>query len=150
MLTVIPSAGDRDSAGSSSLIDEIVREGARRMLAEALQAEVDAYIAAHSAERGEDGRRVVVRNGCHQPREVLTSAGAVQVMAPRVNDRRTDPATGERMRFSSAILPPWCRKTPEDHRGASPGFHPPLRAVRGQAGRPSSRTSFREGPGKSP
>jgi transposase-like protein len=113
MLTVIPSAGDRDSAGSSSLIDEIVREGARRMLAEALQAEVDAYIAAHSAERGEDGRRLVVRNGCHQPREVLTSAGAVQVMAPRVNDRRTDPATGERMRFSSAILPPWCRKTPK-------------------------------------
>jgi transposase-like protein len=113
MLTVIPNAGDRDSAGSSSLIDEIVREGARRMLAEALQAEVDAYIAAHSAERGEDGRRLVVRNGCHQPREVLTSAGAVQVMAPRVNDRRTDPATGERMRFSSAILPPWCRKTPK-------------------------------------
>ena len=58
-------------------------------------------------------RRLVVRNGCHQPREVLTSAGAVQVMAPRVNDRRTDPATGGRMRFSSAILPPWCRKTPK-------------------------------------
>jgi transposase-like protein len=55
----------------------------------------------------------VVRNGCHQPREVLTSAGAVQVTAPRVNDKRTDPDTGERKRFSSAILPPWCRKTPK-------------------------------------
>jgi putative transposase len=51
--------------------------------------------------------------GCHQSREVLTSAGAVEVTVPRVNDRRTDPATGERMRFCSAILPPWARKTPK-------------------------------------
>jgi transposase-like protein len=96
-----------------ALIDEIVREGARRMLAEALQAEVDAYIAQFLHERDENGRRLVVRNGTHQPREVLTSAGAVEVTAPRVNDRRTDPQTGERRRFSSAILPPWCRKTPK-------------------------------------
>ena len=99
--------------GSSSSIDEIVREGARRMLTEALQAEVDAYIAAFRHERDENGRRLVVRNGTHQPREVLTAAGAVQVIAPRVNDRRTDPGTGERCRFSSAILPPWARKTPK-------------------------------------
>src|SRR5881227_1584519 len=115
MLTVVPDDGpDHQGAkDGSSLIDEIVREGARRMLAEALRAEVDAYIAAHAAERGEDGRRLVVRNGTHRPREVLTSAGAVEVIAPRVNDRRTDPDTGERKRFSSAILPPWCRKTPK-------------------------------------
>jgi hypothetical protein len=55
----------------------------------------------------------VVRNRTHQRREVLTSAGAVEVIAPRVNDRRVDPDTGERRRFSSAILPPWCRKTPK-------------------------------------
>ena len=60
--------------GSPSLIDEIVREDARRMLAEVLQAEVDAYIAVHAAERDGNGRRLVVRNGYHQPREVLTSA----------------------------------------------------------------------------
>jgi transposase-like protein len=83
------------------------------MLAEALQAEVGAYIAAHAAERDGDGRRLVVRNGHHQPREVLISAGAVEVTVPRVNDRRTDPQTGERRRFSSAILPPWARKTPK-------------------------------------
>jgi transposase-like protein len=83
------------------------------MLAEALQAEVDAYIAAFAAERDEDGRRLVVRNGSHQSREVLTSAGAIEVTAPRVNDRRTDPVSGERQRFSSAILPPWARKTPK-------------------------------------
>ena len=98
---------------ASSLIDEIVRDGARRMLAEALQAEVEAYIVQFTAERDENGRRLVVRNGSHQPREVLTSAGAVEVIAPRVNDRRVDPDTGERARFSSAILPAWCRKTPK-------------------------------------
>ena len=98
---------------STSVIDDIVREGARRMLAEALQAEVDDYIAQFTAERDERGRRLVVRNGSHQPREVLTSAGAVEVTAPRVNDKRIDPDTGERAKFSSAILPPWCRKTPK-------------------------------------
>jgi transposase-like protein len=117
MLTVVPDGcpgheGGKDDA-SPSLIDEIVREGARRMLAEALRAEVDAYVAAFAGQRGEDGRRLVVRNGYHQCREVLTSAGAVEVIAPRVNDKRADPVTGERMRFSSAILPPWARKTPK-------------------------------------
>ena len=116
MLTVVPEEGsshEERKDGSSSLIDEIVREGARRMLAEALQAEVEAYIAAHAAERDANGRRLVVRNGSHQPREVLTSAGAVGVTAPRVTGKRTDPGTGERQRFSSAILPAWARKTPK-------------------------------------
>jgi transposase-like protein len=116
VLTVVPGASDADDPrrdGGVSLIDDLVREGARRMLAEALQAEVDDYIARHLGERDENGRRLVVRNGSHQPREVLTSAGAVQVTAPRVNDRRVDLETGERRRFSSAILPPWCRKTPK-------------------------------------
>ena len=63
--------------------------------------------------RDEDGRRLVVRNGTAEPRTVLTSAGAVEVTAPRVNDKRADPESGQRMRFSSAILPPWARKTPQ-------------------------------------
>ncbi|WP_436839476.1 IS256 family transposase [Microbispora hainanensis] len=118
MLTVVPDPadGDRrmtDGPVSSSLIDEIVREGARRMLAEALKAEVDAYIAQFSDQRDDDGRRLVVRNGYHAPREVLTAAGAIEVRAPRVNDKRVDEVTGERKRFSSAILPPWARKTPK-------------------------------------
>jgi transposase-like protein len=114
MLTVVPGDGHEGGKDASpSLIDEIVREGARRMLAEALQAEVDAYIAAHAAERDGNGRRLVVRNGYHQSREILTSAGAIEVTAPGVNNRRTDPDTGERKRFSSAIMPPWARKTPK-------------------------------------
>jgi len=61
----------------------------------------------------EDGRRLVVRNGYHQPRMVVTSAGAVEVKAPRVNDKRTDRETGARQRFSSAILPAWARRSPQ-------------------------------------
>jgi transposase-like protein len=118
VLTIIPGEPDGGeeraaAGGSSALIDEIVREGARRMLAEALQAEVADYIARFADQRDEAGRRLVVRNGSHSAREVATCAGAVEVTAPRVNDRRVDPATGERARFASAILPPWARKTPK-------------------------------------
>jgi transposase-like protein len=114
VLTVVQEGSSGEEGGRpGSLIDEIVREGARRMLAEALQAEVDAYIARFAGERDENGRRLMVRNGYHESREVLTSAGAVGVTVPRVNDKRTDPGTGERKRFSSAILPPWARKTPK-------------------------------------
>jgi transposase-like protein len=108
-----PAAPPAVAVEGGSLIDEIVRDGARRMLAAALEAEVSAYIAAHADQVGEDGRRLVVRNGHAQPRQVLTSAGAVEVVAPRVNDKRTDEATGARRRFSSAILPAWCRKSPK-------------------------------------
>ena len=111
MLTVVNEDGTTPSG--SSLVDEIVREGARRMLTAALEAEVNAYIADLSHERDGDGHRLVVRNGYHQPRKVTTVAGAVEVKAPRVNDKRVDEATGERKRFSSAILPPWCRKSPK-------------------------------------
>jgi putative transposase len=118
MLTVVPGQGEgREQrpaglADGSSLIDEIVRDGARRMLAVALQTEVAAYIDAHAGEVDADGRRLVVRNGHHEPREVTTAAGAVPVRAPRVNDKRVDEATGQRQRFSSAILPAWARKSP--------------------------------------
>ena len=113
MLTVVPEDGSAEGGWSASLIDEIVRDGARRMLAAALEAEVDAYLGEFAGERDERGRRLVVRNGHARPRRVSTAAGAVEVAAPRVNDKRTDSVTGARRRFSSAILPPWCRKTPK-------------------------------------
>jgi putative transposase len=94
-------------------LDELAREGARRMLAAALEAEVDDYLAAHAAERDEGGRRLVVRNGHAREREVTTVAGSIPVRAPRVDDRRTDPVSGERMRFRSVLLPPWCRRSPK-------------------------------------
>lgn len=110
MLGVVNADGTTETG---SLTDDIVREGARRMLAAALEAEVSFYIAELADQRDESGRRLVVRNGYHQPRSVTTAAGTVEVKAPRVNDKRIDEATGERKRFSSAILPPWCRKSPK-------------------------------------
>ncbi|MEU0212464.1 IS256 family transposase [Streptomyces canus] len=104
---------DGSTHNGSSLIDEIVREGARRMLAAALEAEVNAYIAELADQRDGCGRRLVVRDGYHQPRKVTTAAGVMEVKAPRVNGKRVDQETGERKRFSSAILPPWCRKSPK-------------------------------------
>ncbi|MFJ6392849.1 IS256 family transposase [Streptomyces sp. NPDC091972] len=110
MLSVVTEDG---TTQSGALIDEIVREGARRMLAAALEAEVNQYIAELAGERDERGHRLVVRNGHHRPRTVVTAAGSVEVTAPRVNDRRVDDETGERKRFSSKILAPWCRKSPK-------------------------------------
>jgi Transposase, Mutator family len=111
VLTVVAEDGARRE--DVSLLDDVVREGARRMLAAALEAEVDACLAELADERDERGRRLVVRNGYAQPREVMTAAGAVQVRAPRVNDKRVDARTGERKRFRSVILPPWCRRSPK-------------------------------------
>ncbi|GCE44945.1 mobile element protein [Rhodococcus wratislaviensis] len=118
MLTVVDNIDDSNETGAPvgagrSLLDEIVRDGARQMLAAALQAEVADYIARHAGEVDEHGHRLVVRNGYHAERGVITAAGAIAVKAPRVNDKRTDPDTGERKRFSSAILPAWARKSAE-------------------------------------
>ncbi len=115
MLTVVHDAAqpnEDDAALGASLLDEIVRAGARKLLAAALQAEVAAYIEAHADQVDEHGHRLVVRNGYHAERRVTTAAGAVTVRQPRVNDRRTDEGTGQRMRFSSTILPAWARKSP--------------------------------------
>ncbi|MGW0211247.1 IS256 family transposase [Streptomyces sp. NPDC003233] len=111
MLSVVN--GDGTTVIGSSLIDEIVREGARRMPTAALEAEVNACIAELADERDDNGRRLVVCNGYHKPRQVTTAARAVEVKAPRVNDKRVDDETGQRTRFSSGILPPWCRKSPK-------------------------------------
>ncbi|MET7796759.1 IS256 family transposase [Streptomyces decoyicus] len=149
MLTVITEDG---STRGGSLIDEIVREGSRRMLAAALGAEVDAYITELADQRDENGRRLVVRNGHHQPRSVTTSAGTFEVKAPRVNDKRIDEATGERKRFSSAILPPWARKSPKIsevlpllylHGLSSGDFVPALEQFLGSSAGPSPATVTR-------
>ena len=94
-------------------LDEICREGARRMLAAALEAEVDAYVDAFADQVDEHGNRLVVRNGHARPRTITTGVGRIDIRAPRVDDGRTDPVTGERFQFKSSIVPPWCRKSPK-------------------------------------
>jgi len=118
MLKIIDDATESKQDGvaggvSRSPIDEIVREGARQMLEAALRAEVAAYVERFTDQVDPDGRKLVVRNGYHNERQVLTAAGAVTVRAPRVNDKRVDADSGERQRFSSAILPAWARKSPQ-------------------------------------
>lgn len=93
MLRVVTDDGARTEMRSS--LDEIVLEGARRMLAAALEAEVDAYIAGLVGQLDERGYRLVVRNGHAEPRTITTAAGRMEVRAPRVDDRRVDPDTGE-------------------------------------------------------
>ena len=93
-------------------LDELARQGARRMLAEALEAEVQDYLEAARSQRDEHGRALVVRNGHANEREVLLGAGSVEVRAPRVNDKRVD-EDGNRHRFKSVILPPYMRRSPK-------------------------------------
>ena len=93
-------------------LDDLAREGARRMIATALEVEVAEYIERCVDERGEDGKRLVVRNGHARERGVTVGSGTVVVRAPRVNDKRVDEETGERQRFSSRILPAYARRSP--------------------------------------
>jgi hypothetical protein len=122
-------------------LDELAREGARRMIAAALKAGADDYIERFADERGEDGKRLVVRNGRARERRVTIGSGTVAVQAPRVNDKRIDRQTGERQKFSSKILPAYARRSPKVNdvlpvlylRGLSTGdFRPALEQLLGQ------------------
>ena len=93
-------------------LDEIARAGAREMLAQALEAEVQDYLQAAKGERDGHGHALVVRNGYAREREVLCGAGSVEVRAPRVNDKRVE-ENGERRRFKSVIVPPYMRRSPK-------------------------------------
>lgn len=111
MLSVMTD--DADHQDGRAMLDEICREGARRMLAAALEAEAADTIASLMSEVDEQGHRLVVRNGHARSRTITTVAGAVEIKAPRINDQRVDPETGEKLRFASSIVPPWCRKSPQ-------------------------------------
>ena len=93
---------------SRSPLDELIREGARRMLQAAIDAEVDDFLAEHSGRRDEQGRRLVVRNGSLPEREILTGAGKLPVRQPRVRDRSSG---DDRVRFSPQVLPPYLKRT---------------------------------------
>src|SRR5258708_16185483 len=103
-------------------VDELAREGARRILVAALEKEVAAYLEQHQGELDEQGHRLVVRNGKAQPRRVTLGAGTVQVQAPRVDNRRGDEEGPPAPRFTSHTLPPYLRPPPTSARGLP---HPP-------------------------
>lgn len=102
---VTPKGVDRKDFELS--LDEIAREGARRMLTEALKLEIEEYIAQNKNEVDENGNRLVVRNGYGKSRKITLGSGTVDIKAPRINDQRPD------KKFSSFILPPYLRKSPK-------------------------------------
>jgi transposase-like protein len=149
MLRLVEKAGGKEEAEVSGSLDEPAREGARRMLMTALEAEVAQYLERHAGERDEQGRALVVRNGKSRARKLTLGAGTIEIQTPRVNDRRTD-EDGERHRFTSEILPPYMRRSPKVAevlpilylRGLSTGaFRPALQGLLGEDAAGLSATS---------
>ena len=135
---MLPAGGEPEIAIT---LDELAREGARRMIAAALRAEADEYLARFADELDEDGHRLVVGNGRARERRVTVGSGTVPVRAPRVNDKRVDEEGGERQRFGSKILPAYARRSPKVTevlpilylRGLSTGdFRPALEGLLGE------------------
>jgi len=106
MLKILADGVDRDDL--AGMLDELVVEGARRMLAAALEAEVAESVDRHRELVDEAGHRLVVRNGSAPERTLVTAAGGLTIRAPRVHDRR------EGRRFSSYILPKYARRSPNE------------------------------------
>ena len=90
-------------------LTEVLRKGARALLAHAVEAEVAALLSCHADKLTDDGRQRLVRHGHLPEREIMTGIGPVAVRCPRVRDRVGEGA--ERIRFSSAILPPYARRS---------------------------------------
>lgn len=111
MLSILDNDTEHEQDGFKAELDTLILEGARRMLLAAIEAEVADYVERHKHQVDEDGRRLVVRNGKAKPRTITTAAGTMEVEAPRVNDKRV--IDGERQKFTSAILPPYMRKSPK-------------------------------------
>ena len=123
--TVTPAAGAGDATTipvvSRDVLTEILRDGAQRLLGQAIEAEVAGWIEQHTSLTDDRGRQQVVRNGHHPTRTLVTGVGPVEVTRPRVLDRRivgqdqdaqdVDAAGRPVTRFSSKILPPYLRKT---------------------------------------
>jgi transposase-like protein len=105
MLKIVADDADRDDLAAT--LDELVVEGAQRMLMAGLESEVAEYIKRHRQLVDADGLRLVVRNGRAAERTLVTGAGALKIQAPRVHDRR------EGRRFSSYILPKYARRSPK-------------------------------------
>jgi hypothetical protein len=92
-------------------LTEILRNGARALLAKAVEAEAADFLGKHADLKTADGHQRVVRHGHLPEREVMTGIGPVAVRQPRVRDREADAADPDRIRFSPSILPPYMRRS---------------------------------------
>jgi putative transposase len=96
--------------GSRDVLTQVLREGAQKMLAQAIEQEVQDYLDHHADQLDEHGHRLVVRNGYKPARSLQTPLGPIPVHQPRIDDRRVD-EQGRRIRFTSSVLPPYLRRT---------------------------------------
>ena len=99
---------------SETIVDsltQLAREGARRMLADALKAEADAFVASFADKKLEDGRQRIVRHGFGPEWQIRTGIGALDVQRPKVRDRMAPSGGAEKIRFTSNILPKWARRS---------------------------------------
>ena len=103
----LPQAGG--SIADDPLL-EVLRLGARRMLQQVIEAEVETFLGAHADLEDQRGRRRVVRNGHAPEREIQTGIGPIAVRRPKLRDRG-DGTGGEPIRFTSDVLPPFLRRT---------------------------------------
>ena len=110
MKKATPFIGTEPVESTKDALTELFRQGARRILAATLEAEVEDYLAEHESARDAAGRRLVVRNGHCPERTIQTGIGDIEVRRPRINDRRVD-ADGRRIQFTSKVLPPYLRRT---------------------------------------
>jgi len=106
--TILPF---RQSETITDPLTELAQQGARRMLAEALKAEADAFVASFADERLDDGRQRVVRHGFGPERQIQTGIGALDVQRPKVRDRLANSDPASKVRFTSNILPKWARRS---------------------------------------
>jgi transposase-like protein len=106
-----PDEGADATAKGGSVLEDVAREGARRMLQAALEDEISEHLARHAHLRDEQGHQLVVGNGHAPQRTILTGVGAVEVRRPRVDERKAQGKPGHEP-FTSGILPRFLRKTP--------------------------------------
>jgi putative transposase len=101
----VVSLEERAEVEGKIYLEELLSEGARKLLQAAIENEVIEYLQAHRESKSDSGQRAVVRNGHHPQRELVTGVGPVKILQPRVRHR-------DGKKFSSAILPPYLRRTP--------------------------------------
>lgn len=94
----------------TSSLGEIVREGAEKLVKQAVMAEFENFMGQYGTLKAENGKQLIVRNGYHKERRVMTSAGNINVKIPRAADRREGNGKNERVHFRSALIPPYLRR----------------------------------------
>jgi len=111
MMTIVQTTADAQGSDEAvaTALDELAREGARRMILAALEVEVEEYRQRHQDARDARGHALVVRNGQARPRRLTIGSGTVTLRAPRINDQRVQ--HGVRQKFTSTILPPYVRRS---------------------------------------